>query len=153
MFRHLGNQYWKLRKKHLGPIPNQRICRNGHDTDILGRASLNRCVACLKANTKRFRKNNPDKFKFWQRRNSLKKLYGIDINEYNRIFQIQGGRCAICKKHQSQLSKNLAIDHCHKTSSIRGLLCQKCNLDLGIYEKLDKKCIEDYLNRIRLGVA
>lgn len=81
-------------------------------------------------------------------RESLKYLYGMDINEYNRIFQIQGGRCGICKKHQTEFIKNLSVDHCHKTNVIRGLLCHKCNLDLGIYEKLDKKSVEEYLARM-----
>lgn len=63
-----------------------------------------------------------------RRRNThLKRTYGIDLNDYNRMFQIQGGHCSICKKHQSDLPKALVVDHNHETGKVRGLLCDFCN--------------------------
>lgn len=39
----------------------------------------------------------------------------------------QEQRCAICKKHESEFMKRLAVDHNHKSGRIRGLLCYRCN--------------------------
>ncbi|MFC9231338.1 endonuclease VII domain-containing protein [Streptomyces decoyicus] len=54
----------------------------------------------------------------------LQATYGLTSEEYQRLFEAQGGRCAIC---QETRRANLAVDHCHKSEAIRGLLCQRCN--------------------------
>lgn len=36
-------------------------------------------------------------------------------------------RCAICNKPEGSFKKRLAVDHNHKTSWVRGLLCYRCN--------------------------
>ena len=61
----------------------------------------------------------------------LKKEYGITVEDYNNMFTSQNGECKICQTHQKDLKKRLAVDHCHETGKVRGLLCQKCNLGIG----------------------
>ena len=58
----------------------------------------------------------------------LEKTYGIDSTEYDRIFKLQGGRCAICRNKPATI--RFAVDHDHKTSEVRGILCKRCNHDL-----------------------
>lgn len=58
----------------------------------------------------------------------LEKVYGIDAAEYERIFKIQGGRCAICRNKPASI--RFAVDHDHKTDEVRGILCKRCNHDL-----------------------
>ena len=65
----------------------------------------------------------------------LKYRYNITLTDYNRLFLQQHGCCAICGKHQSEIGRRLDIDHNHKTSQIRGLLCGNCNKHLGRFEK------------------
>jgi hypothetical protein len=63
----------------------------------------------------------------------LLKRYGITINEYNKKFEEQDGRCMICsKEHISE--KRMHVDHDHETGQVRGLLCAPCNNHLGILE-------------------
>lgn len=41
--------------------------------------------------------------------------------------------CAICKLPNVS-DKAFAVDHCHKTGQVRGLLCSRCNLGLGLFQ-------------------
>ncbi|MGW0087834.1 endonuclease VII domain-containing protein [Streptomyces sp. NPDC003328] len=50
--------------------------------------------------------------------------YGLTAEEYQKLLDFQDGRCAIC---QEKRKTNLAVDHCHKTEAVRGLLCARCN--------------------------
>lgn len=63
--------------------------------------------------------------------------YGITLEEYDEMVAIQGGRCAICNKvptSTGHTSKRLAVDHCHATGVVRGLLCHRCNITIGMIE-------------------
>lgn len=57
--------------------------------------------------------------------------FGISADEYMKMFSKQDGKCAICGTPNGVYKKSLAVDHCHKTQKIRGLLCLKCNHALG----------------------
>lgn len=45
----------------------------------------------------------------------------------NELIEKHGNNCSICRKPRSEFKKNLSVDHNHKTSKIRGLLCYRCN--------------------------
>lgn len=62
------------------------------------------------------------------------RLYGITNDDYNTMFQEQGGKCKICNRHQMEFNISLAIDHDHQTGKVRGLLCGKCNAALGLFD-------------------
>jgi len=66
---------------------------------------------------------------------SMQKLYGITVEDYQRMMADQGSRCAICRNPESgkrgERGFPLSVDHCHKTGKVRGLLCSKCNLGIG----------------------
>ena len=81
-------------------------------------------------------------------RNSLlKKEYGITLQEYVRLFELQNGVCKMCKN--PEIKKCLAVDHNHKTGKVRGLLCQQCNCMIGFIENknLFIKDIQKYLEK------
>jgi ribosomal protein L37E len=63
-----------------------------------------------------------------RRRTKLKLKYGITPEDYERMFEEQGGVCAVCEKPSA---KRLCVDHDHATGIVRGLLCTPCNLSLG----------------------
>ncbi len=64
-----------------------------------------------------------------RRRSSLRRDFGITLETYQRMLETQSGGCAICGGHDGE--KCLAVDHCHVTLRVRGLLCQNCNQALG----------------------
>jgi len=110
----------------------------------------------ISAYNRKHYEENIDKIKKYKKANSksqrkyfLKSLYGIDIKEYNRLFEIQHGKCAICGKHQTEEKKALSVDHCHATGAVRGLLCGNCNRGIGMLgdDIENLKCAIIYLNK------
>lgn len=61
----------------------------------------------------------------------LKKLYGVTLAEYEALLVEQDGKCAICGQKDNFFS--LAVDHCHGSNRIRGLLCSLCNRGIGMF--------------------
>jgi hypothetical protein len=69
---------------------------------------------------------------------------------YDRMFDEQKGLCKICNRPETRISRHgdvtrLAVDHCHRTLKIRGLLCHDCNTGIGKFAdniQLLEKAIE-----------
>jgi hypothetical protein len=61
----------------------------------------------------------------------IKYKYGITADEYDAMLTVQGGECALCGRDGNVGGKRLAVDHCHDTGTVRGLLCNPCNTMLG----------------------
>jgi len=80
----------------------------------------------------------------------MKRAYGLDFKDYEKMLEAQNGVCAICSSPPPNNRKTrLAIDHCHKTGKVRGLLCDKCNRSIGLLKddvNILTKAIE-YLNK------
>lgn len=91
------------------------------------------CSKCLKSRAERFYTSARGKVcstcrkatrRAASRNARIEKTYGLTAEEYQVLFEAQDGRCAICRETRKT---NLAVDHCHKTEAIRGLLCARCN--------------------------
>lgn len=97
---------------------------------------------------RKFREKNPGKYKDYQRKYDLKKMYGINPEGYQTLLIAQNGVCAICSQKDSG-GKRLSVDHNHATSKVRGLLCYKCNFAVGLLndEVIRAKSLLDYLIR------
>jgi hypothetical protein len=67
----------------------------------------------------------------------LRHHYGIDAAWYEQQLAKQNGVCAICRKPENKTMNGtllrLAVDHCHDTGLVRGLLCQACNRGIGCF--------------------
>jgi len=90
------------------------------------------CRKCVSQRITVINKKNP-KYKEYQRAYTLKRMYGITIDAYNQMLESQGGKCLICQRVPKERYR-LRVDHCHKTKTIRGLLCNSCNSGLGRFE-------------------
>lgn len=90
------------------------------------------CKLCRSMESKERYVKNKDA----HRNAALKSLYGITLKEYNKMFDDQGGRCAICESPETGTNqygtKRLAVDHNHNDGKVRQLLCEKCNRALGL---------------------
>ena len=70
----------------------------------------------------------------------LKYFYNIEMEDYMAMLEKCGYKCQICgaphieeTTQRNRKRGKLAVDHCHKTGKIRGLLCISCNQGLGSF--------------------
>ena len=118
----------------FGSKNKTQICPKGHDTLLVGRESSGHCKECDKN-----RHASKESYYAIVKRKSRYKLAGFlnkdktvfTLASYDRLYQIQSGRCGICARHQSELSQSFAVDHDHLTNVVRGLLCFDCNTAIG----------------------
>ena len=76
------------------------------------------------------------------RKNVLRREYGLTFEQYERLLKSQKNRCAICEK---TLVNRPQVDHDHKTGEVRGILCVRCNVLVGIIENEPPR-IRQYIN-------
>lgn len=86
-----------------------------------------------------YRVKNRDRIKAVKRVATLNREYGISLEQYNEMLKNQKGVCRICRQGETALDQQgnvraLSVDHCHKTGSVRSLLCLRCNRVLGMVE-------------------
>ncbi len=91
------------------------------------------CKECEAYRHREERAISPSRFKD----TALRRIYGLTLAQYNAMLDAQGGVCKSCGKPETAIDKRdgkllyLAVDHCHRTGVIRGLLCRGCNAALG----------------------
>jgi hypothetical protein len=83
----------------------------------------------FKRETKRYRDSLEGRIVRHDR--ELRDRYGITHSDYEGMLTAQHGHCAICP-NTPPANGWLSVDHCHATGEVRGLLCNKCNLGLGL---------------------
>lgn len=97
-----------------------RYNKNNH-AEIARKRACHRAQDCARAKSQQY-----------SRKRNLRKL-GLTFEEYDEMLAGQGGKCLICDATEgNSIGHRLAVDHCHKTGLIRGLLCKKCNSALGL---------------------
>ena len=57
-----------------------------------------------------------------------KTRYGITDEIFQSMLAEQQGKCLIC----TEVMQAPAVDHCHDSDKVRGLLCKKCNSGIGL---------------------
>jgi len=88
------------------------------------------CKKCLNSKNKKWQKDNPEKLLTLEEKRiyTRNKKFGISEEDYAQMLLTQNNQCGICKK---EINWEAAVDHCHATDKVRGLLCRNCNLGLG----------------------
>ncbi len=92
---------------------------------------------------KQWRERNPGYRRAW----GLKALYGLTVEDYDKLLESQNGGCAICGLKTEPNGKSLCVDHNHETGQIRGILCFRCNTFVGQLEHPLRSAAEEYLSR------
>jgi len=77
-----------------------------------------RCATCHREARKASRRASHGRW--------ILKTYGLTLEQYEALYEAQGGVCYICRRATGK-TRRLAVDHCHVTGWVRGLLCKPCN--------------------------
>lgn len=154
-----------MRRKPASKLnPDERNCRQ---CGVLKPANdyvpgRNTCRLCARLNCQAYNKAHPRKRSRiltqeqidGNRNSRYLSQFGISLEGYNLLLEMQNGVCRICRCPETALVKGakgqmvvrrLAIDHDHYTGRVRGLLCQGCNTGLGAFR--------DQPNRLRAAIA
>lgn len=88
------------------------------------------CRACEQHQNELWAVRNPGKNAALQRRGKVRRAYGEDgLAVLDRIDA--GEPCESCGGH----TVKMAVDHCHTSGRVRGLLCGNCNTALGLLKE------------------
>lgn len=101
--RELGRKNYEKHKEARRAA--SKMWYEDHKIDLLNKRKYNRSI-----------KKNQD----------LKRLYGLSLEEFERMYKEQEGKCGVCRT-----TTKLVVDHNHVTGKVRGLLCNNCNRALG----------------------
>lgn len=112
--------------KH-GPRPECKIC-----TKERSAKNWKKNKKTIVDRNNEWREVNKAKLATYTRKQSLRRKYNITPEAYEEMMKSQNNECAICKQISE---KTFAVDHCHKTGKIRGLLCSACNTALGFLKE------------------
>jgi len=142
-------QYHYDRQRRYGDLttrPKQLTCEDCNQVFDVRRTG-NLPVVCDSCFTKRHRaKQRADR-----RRKGLWELYKMTLDDYKKMHEEQQGKCLICNqktKGRGEKKNQLAVDHCHETGKIRGLLCNYCNTGLGLFRD-DMQLLKKAINYLK----
>lgn len=109
-----------------------------------------------------FRESHKETVRQWASANPEKKKaqrvrkYGMTPAEVDQMLESQGNACAICNHTERKEKMFPMIDHCHKTGAVRGILCSRCNMAIGLMRDspdLLRKAIDYLLSRGSFGAT
>lgn len=114
----------------------------------------------VRLNDRKYYKNNNESikkrrltYKSQDKNRYLKNTYGISLEDYKVLLINQNNSCAICGSEDPKgfKAQSFHVDHNHETGQVRGLLCQPCNMAIGLLKEntvtLSKAII--YLNNFQ----
>jgi hypothetical protein len=155
--------FGRLRRSRDGLNTRCRVCHLGYMAEYRDknreavREKHRRWQLANKEKVAKYKEGFKDAERSWKRNSKLRIRFGITLHDYERLLQEQGGVCAICRRAPADNTKQraLAVDHCHQTGTIRGLLCGPCNLALGLFQDKAEFLVmaAEYLDRERLKEA
>ncbi len=130
--------FYRNKRSKDGYLTVCRACINAQQRDYVAKNKER-----VRNGMKAYNKKNREQIRVRQReyrdanREYLKaykreKDTGFSADLFNKTYEYQGGKCAICKCDLAALRPDLVhADHCHGTRIPRGILCSNCNTAIG----------------------
>ena len=125
-------------KKDISLFPKNKNSKDGYH---------HYCKKCKNIDSKKRYKNNFD-YRENLKNNAILRKYGITKKDLLNKLKNQNNKCEICNVEILEEHKNVRIDHNHITGKVRGILCPKCNLMLGLVND-DIKLLNKIINYLK----
>lgn len=107
---------WEYEQRHPGRVKQRRTDWNAANADK------------KRAHSRKWYKDHPEA----QLKKSLR-AFGLTPEEFVKRLDEQEHKCAICRSSDPGSNRRFRVDHDHDTGKVRGLLCHKCNVALGLF--------------------
>ena len=91
---------------------------------------LSYCKECAKARTRSRYRKDVATHAHRARVGHYRRKYGITVEQFDEMYEKQGGKCFICEKEEAT-----HVDHCHDSGDVRALLCNGCNSAIGLFKE------------------
>jgi hypothetical protein len=101
-------------------------------TRVWGEKNPERRAQHARAIARRYAAKHPERVKQGFRTWVLRTKYNITWEKYHEMLEAQEGKCAICKTTEPGGRGAFPVDHDHATGKIRALLCNSCNMAIGM---------------------
>ncbi len=140
------NEFHKENRTKDGFTHKCKTCRNAYSQNYIknfptGNEKDKKCSGCKKIKElNEFHKHKgrkggvTDYCKNCRNSRIISKRYNLTELELKALFEKHESKCVICGVHKQNVNKGLAVDHCHKTGKIRGILCGNCNNGIGRFK-------------------
>lgn len=94
------------------------------------------CKECQRRKSRQHAKKPPvqEYRRQYMRRRSLLLRYGLTVEQFDTLVAAQDQKCKICLDELRFGWGGMAVDHCHATGKVRGILCSICNRGLGHFK-------------------
>lgn len=128
----------------MATFPDSKVCNKCKADKVLtdfylarngkyGRKSI--CAECEKARTAEWRVKAGQVHRDKARARHVQAKYGMSSDEHKSMLSSQNHKCKICGTDEVySLHGKLYVDHCHISGNVRGLLCNRCNSGLGMFQ-------------------
>lgn len=125
------------RKSYCRPCATRKACEHDRQhPEKMSARQARRAPRDWPAERRRRWGSDADKMRDRIRRSSIRKNFGISLEDYKFRFESQGGLCAICDAKISldrvPGSPHACLDHDHETGRLREFLCNRCNVMIGM---------------------
>jgi hypothetical protein len=77
---------------------------------------------------------NREKRKMDAKRNHFKRLYGLSLEDRDKMLASQGNLCLCCGSNKPGSTKGWQVHHLHQTNRVVGILCHRCNVASGWFK-------------------
>ena len=105
------------------------------------------CVECSRESAKRRYDRDPVAERGRRYRSRWKNVPKVDVDAVLAAIARHNGLCDLCGTTVpgGRPGRGFHVDHCHTTGRVRGMLCQPCNMQLPLAERVPMEKLKAYL--------